>query len=50
MAEGLALAGCRIMLNGLKARRTVGAMRGELERRSGVSVGYHEANVGELTA
>lgn len=49
MAEGLALAGCRIMLNGLELPATVERMRGELERRSGVSVGYHEANVGELS-
>jgi 3-hydroxybutyrate dehydrogenase len=49
MAEGLALAGCRILLNGLESPATVERMRGELERRSGVSVGYHEANVCELS-
>jgi 3-hydroxybutyrate dehydrogenase len=40
IAEGLAFAGCRIMLNGLETPATVERMRAELEDRSGVSVGY----------
>jgi 3-hydroxybutyrate dehydrogenase len=48
IAEGLALAGCRVMLNGLETRAAVEPMRAELENRSGVIVDYHEADIGEL--
>jgi 3-hydroxybutyrate dehydrogenase len=48
IAEGLALAGCRVMLNGLETHATVEPMRAELENRSGVGVDYHEADIGEL--
>src|SRR5580704_1547865 len=48
IAEGLALAGCRIMLNGLEPPAKVERTRAELEERSGVSVGYHEADVAEV--
>jgi 3-hydroxybutyrate dehydrogenase len=50
IAEGLAFAGCRIMLNGLETPATVEHMRAELEDRSGVSVGYREADVGRVSA
>jgi hypothetical protein len=49
IAEGLAMAGCRIMLNGLETPATVERRRAELEKRSGVSIGYREADVGELS-
>ena len=49
IAEGLALAGCRIMLNGLEAPAAIEPMRAELEHRSGISVAHHEANVGDLS-
>jgi 3-hydroxybutyrate dehydrogenase len=49
IAGGLALAGCRLMLNGLEAPATVEPMRADLEHRAGVSVAYHEANVGDLS-
>ncbi len=47
LAEGLAHAGCRIVLNGIEASDTVEAVRRDLERRAGVTVAYHRANVGE---
>jgi 3-hydroxybutyrate dehydrogenase len=49
IAEGLALAGCRIMLSGLEPPAKVERTRAELEERSGVSVGYHEADVAEVS-
>jgi 3-hydroxybutyrate dehydrogenase len=49
IAEGLAMAGCRIMLNGLETPATVERRRAELEKRSDVSIGYREADVGELS-
>lgn len=48
IAEGLARAGCRVMLNGLETSATIEPMRADLEHRAGVSVAYHEANVGEV--
>jgi 3-hydroxybutyrate dehydrogenase len=50
IAEGLAQAGCRIMLNGIQPHSRVEAMCGELESRTGVPVAYHEANVGDTSA
>jgi 3-hydroxybutyrate dehydrogenase len=50
IAEGLAQAGCHIMLNGIQPHSRVEAMRGELESRAGVPVAYHEANVGDTSA
>ena len=47
LAEGLAQAGCRIMLNGIESPNTVEAVRGGLEDRTGVTVAYHKANVGD---
>jgi 3-hydroxybutyrate dehydrogenase len=47
LAEGLAQAGCRIMLNGIDSADTVETVRGELEDRTGVAVAYHQANVGD---
>jgi 3-hydroxybutyrate dehydrogenase len=47
LAEGLAQAGCRIMLNGIESPNAVEAVRGGLEDRAGVTVAYHKANVGD---
>jgi 3-hydroxybutyrate dehydrogenase len=47
LAEGLAQAGCRIMLNGIESPDTVETARGDLEDRTGVAVAYHRANVGD---
>jgi 3-hydroxybutyrate dehydrogenase len=47
LAEGLAQAGCRIMLNGIDSADAVETVRGELEDRTGVAVAYHQANVGD---
>jgi 3-hydroxybutyrate dehydrogenase len=47
LAEGLAQAGCRIMLNGIDSPDAVETVRGELEDRAGVAVAYHQANVGD---
>jgi 3-hydroxybutyrate dehydrogenase len=49
IAEGLALAGCRIMLNGIETRDAIEAMRSELEQRASVPVAYHQANVGKAS-
>src|SRR4029079_1879194 len=47
LAEGLAQARCRIMLNGIESPDTVETARGDLEDRTGVAVAYHRANVGD---
>jgi len=47
LAEGLAQAGCRIMLNGIESPDTVETVREDLESRAGVTVAYHRANVGD---
>jgi 3-hydroxybutyrate dehydrogenase len=47
LAEGLAHAGCRIMLNGIESADAVESVRGDLEDRAGVTVAYHRANIGE---
>jgi 3-hydroxybutyrate dehydrogenase len=47
LAEGLAQAGCRIMLNGIESPDTIETVRGDLESRAGVAVAYHRANVGD---
>jgi 3-hydroxybutyrate dehydrogenase len=47
LAEGLAQAGCRIVLNGIEPADTVETVRQDLERRAGVTVAYHRANVGD---
>jgi 3-hydroxybutyrate dehydrogenase len=49
IAEGLAQAGCRIMLNGIEPLESIEPMRRELEDRIGVPVAYHEANVGKTS-
>lgn len=48
IAEGLALAGSRVMLNGIEEPATAEPMRADLERRAGVSVAYHAADVGDV--
>src|SRR5262249_23335118 len=50
IAEGLAVAGCRVMLNDLGPPAKVERLRAELEKRSGVTVGYHQADVAEVSA
>ena len=47
LAEGLAQAGCRIVLNGIEPADTVETVRKDLEHRTGVTVAYHRANVGD---
>jgi 3-hydroxybutyrate dehydrogenase len=47
LAEGLARAGCRIMLNGIESTDAIEAMRSDLAKRAGVSVAYHKADVGD---
>lgn len=49
IARGLALAGCRVMLNGLEPPETVLPRCAELERIAGVSVLYHQADLGGLS-
>jgi 3-hydroxybutyrate dehydrogenase len=49
LAEGLAQAGCRVMLNGIEAPDAVEKARVDLEDRAGVTVAYHQANVGDPT-
>jgi 3-hydroxybutyrate dehydrogenase len=49
LAEGLAQAGCRVMLNGIESPDAVEKARGDLEDRAGVAVAYHQANVGDPT-
>lgn len=49
LAEGLAQAGCRVMLNGIESADAVEKVRGDLEDRAGVAVAYHQANVGDPT-
>lgn len=45
MAEALARAGCRVMLNGIEPSDAVEVKRAALEQRAGVPVGYCEASV-----
>jgi 3-hydroxybutyrate dehydrogenase len=47
MAEGLALAGCSVMLNGIELPEAVETLRGELEKRTGARIAYHQASVAE---
>ena len=49
IAEGLAQAGCRVMLNGIQPPDSIEALRSDLESRTGVAVAYHEANVGDAS-
>jgi 3-hydroxybutyrate dehydrogenase len=49
MAEGLAQAGCSVMLNGIEAPDAIESKRDELEQRSGVRVAYHQASVAEVS-
>jgi 3-hydroxybutyrate dehydrogenase len=48
IAEGLAQAGCHIMLNGIEPHDAIESMRKGLEQRAGVPVTYHRANVGKI--
>jgi len=47
LAEGLAQAGCRIVLNGIEPADAVETVRKDLEHRAGVTVAYYKANVGD---
>lgn len=47
MAEGLAMAGCRIMLNGIEPAAAIEARRAALEERAGVPVAYCEVSIAE---
>jgi 3-hydroxybutyrate dehydrogenase len=49
MAEGLAQAGCSVMLNGIEPPEAIEPRRDELERRSGVGVAYHRTSVAEVS-
>jgi 3-hydroxybutyrate dehydrogenase len=48
MAEGLALAGCSVMLNGIEPVDDVETMRSALEARTGARIAYHRASVAEM--
>lgn len=47
MAEGLAAAGCQVMLNGIEPAAAMEAKRAALEQRAGVSVAYCEVSVAQ---
>jgi 3-hydroxybutyrate dehydrogenase len=47
MAEGLARAGCSVMLNGIEAPDAIETLRGALEERTGARIAYHQASVAE---
>lgn len=47
MAEALAMAGCRVMINGIEPAAEVEAKRVALEQCAGVSVGYCEVSIAE---
>ena len=47
MAEGLAMAGCRIMLNGIGPAGAIEAKRAALEQRADVPVAYCEVSVAQ---
>ena len=49
IAEGLAQAGCRVMLNGIEPPGAIEAMRDDLEQRSGAQVAYHQASVADVS-
>jgi 3-hydroxybutyrate dehydrogenase len=49
MAEGLAEAGCSVMLNGIEPPEAIGPRCDELGRRLGVGIAYHQADVAELS-
>ncbi len=48
MAEGLATAGCRVMLNGIEPPGEIDARCAELAARAGVQVDYHRADIAEV--
>ena len=47
MAEGLAMAGCRVMLNGIEPAAAIEAKRAALEQRAGVPIAYCEVSVAQ---
>jgi 3-hydroxybutyrate dehydrogenase len=49
VAEALALAGCRVMLNGLKPADAIRSKCVELEESAGVAVLYHQADIAQLS-
>jgi 3-hydroxybutyrate dehydrogenase len=50
MAEGLARAGCNVVLHGLEPAAAVGALQAELEHNYGVAAGYVQADLGDPRA
>lgn len=49
IAEGLAQAGCVVVLNGIESAEAIETMRAALEQRTGTPVAYHEADVGKAS-
>ena len=49
IAGGLAQAGCSVMLNGIETPDAIETARGDLERRTGARIAYHQASVAETS-